>query len=248
MKIIFYYQTFSGLHNIINDNNNNVTHIHLSSIHFDENNIHLNDHPPNSQLFDNVWKELAIVSDKQRIKVILMIGGAGGAYTQLFSNFDKYYPMLFNLIKSYYFIEGVDLDIEEYVDSENIIYLIKQLKKDFGNNFIISMAPIQESLESNNSGMGGFIYKDLYEKVGNMIDYFNVQCYSDYSENSLTKMVTNGFPIEKINMGMMSFQYNQTIPKIIKNIMNKNKNFGGVFDWEYNNSVENWNHLIVGEL
>ena len=46
-KIIYYYQTFSGLQNLINDSNLVVTHIHLSSIHFgkDENNqkyIHLN--------------------------------------------------------------------------------------------------------------------------------------------------------------------------------------------------------------
>lgn len=48
MKIIYYYQIFYGLNNIINDPNTKVNHIHLSSVHFglDSNKqpyIHLND-------------------------------------------------------------------------------------------------------------------------------------------------------------------------------------------------------------
>lgn len=245
MKIIYYYQTFCGLNNIINDINNNVTHIHLSSIHFNTDMIHLNDNSPYSKIYDNLWKELETVSIQKNIKIILMIGGAGGAYEQLFENFEKYYKWLFNLINAKKnIIKGVDLDIEEVVDINMVIKLINRLKTDFGEKFIISMAPIESSMETDNEGMGGFIYKTLYNKVGKNIDYFNVQCYYDYSYNTFKNIIKNGYPEEKIVMGMMSYQFNPTIPIIIKNLRNEYKNFGGIFDWEYNDSVKNWNHLM----
>lgn len=244
MKIIYYYQTFCGLDKIINDPNNNVTHIHLSSIHFDPDEIHLNDNSPYNSKFNNLWNELNIVSCKKNIKIILMIGGAGGAFEQMFTNFDKYYKMLYDLIKNKKIIEGVDLDIEEEVDINNIIKLINRIRKDFGENFIISMAPIQSSLETDEPGLGGFIYKDLYNKLGNQINYFNVQCYYDFSELTFDTIINNGYPEEKINMGMMSYQYNKNVPYIIKDINVKYPKFGGVFDWEYSDAKSNWNHLI----
>ena len=61
-KIIYYYQTFCGLKDILSDNPN-VTHIHLSAFHFgtDENNhpyLHLNDFCPNNSKFNNVWSDI----------------------------------------------------------------------------------------------------------------------------------------------------------------------------------------------
>ena len=56
-KIIIYYQTFCSLDKILNRNSSkNITHIHLSSIHFgidDKNNkyIHLNDFSPFDKKF-----------------------------------------------------------------------------------------------------------------------------------------------------------------------------------------------------
>ena len=52
-KIIYYYQTFTGLTDILKGDSINVTHIHLSSIHFGSNDdgspyIHLNDNNPNA--------------------------------------------------------------------------------------------------------------------------------------------------------------------------------------------------------
>ena len=92
-RIIYYYQTFIPL-SLILFSNPFVTHIHLSSIHFGVNNdtspyIHLNDYPPNSSKFDNVWQNLKVARENN-IKNILMIGGAGGAYNYLFSNFEVF--------------------------------------------------------------------------------------------------------------------------------------------------------------
>ena len=69
---------------------------------------------------------------------------------------------------------GVDLDIEENVSLDNVKMLINRLNLDFGSNFIISMAPLAISLTEDTPGMGGFVYKDLYNsKEGKLITYFN---------------------------------------------------------------------------
>ena len=92
-KIIYYYQTFVGLQDILNENNK-VTHIHLSSFHFGTDNdnnpyIHLNDYSPDNYRFNKVWQDIEM-ADSMGIKIIIMFRGAGGAYTDLFKNFDVY--------------------------------------------------------------------------------------------------------------------------------------------------------------
>ena len=55
--------------------------------------------------------------------------------------------------------------------------------------------------------MGGFIYKDLYSsEVGKLIDYFNGQFYMDYSKGAYDIVVENGYPEEKVVMGMLMGQ------------------------------------------
>lgn len=237
--IILYYQTFTGLGSAVLTSA--LSHIHLSAVHFGVNPdktpyIHLNDNPPDNPIFDPVWKEMEEFARLGK-RVVLMVGGAGLAFDVLFSDFETYYPMLKETIESHSCITGVDLDIEEYVQLEDVKKLVTQLDKDFGKNFIISMAPVQSSLETNNPGMGGFVYNDLYKTPeGQRIDYFNGQFYGDYTCSALTKAVENGFPPEKIVMGMLSSQFNKTsesqIVKQLQLIEKKYPNFGGVFDWE----------------
>ena len=43
--------------------------------------------------FNQVWNQL-LIAKKYGIKTILMIGGAGTAYQQLFSNYNVFYPLL----------------------------------------------------------------------------------------------------------------------------------------------------------
>ena len=135
-KIIYYYQTFTGLKDILFPNTP-VTHIHLSAVHFGltTNNkpyIHLNDNTPNSSIFNNLWIEIK-KAQTLGIKVVLMVGGAGGAFQTLFSNFETYYNLLKEtLIK--YNLDGIDLDIEEEVSLENVKLLINKISIDFKNN------------------------------------------------------------------------------------------------------------------
>ena len=234
-RVIMYYQTFTSLKPILLKQSP-VTHIHVSSIHFGLDNknqpyIHLNNELPYSYIFDNVWKELEQAA-KDGIKIKLMVGGAGGGYASLFGDFKTYYPMLADLLRNKSFISGVDLDIEEPVSLENVKMLMSRIKEDFGNSLTLSMAPIQSSLEADEPGMGGFVYKDLLQSPeGKLIDYFNVQFYSDYSCDAFDRIVNNGYLPEMIVMGAMAGT--STSKEVTKTVQKYKENFGGVFVWEY---------------
>ena len=248
-RIMYYYQTFNGLDKILNKESS-VTHINLSSIHFgidvDSNKyIHLNDYEPTNKIFDKVWEQLN-VAKQLGIKIILMIGGAGGAFGDLFSDFNYYYSLLLNLLNEKSVITGIDLDIEESSSLDNVKMLIKKIKNDFPH-FEISLAPVQYALQNDSPGMGGFIYKDLYKSdEGKLIDYFNGQFYSDFSSDSYDQVIENGYPSDKIVIGMISSQDFTNVKKELGKIFSKYKDkFGGVFIWEYFDGPDNWSEDIA---
>ena len=236
-KIVYYYQTFTGLDNLLKNNCKTVTHINVSSIHFGKNEdntnyIHLNDNNPYNKCFDKLWEQCLEAS--KNCKIYLMVGGAGSAYGTLFSDFESYYKLLHDLLKSKPFISGVDLDIEELVNLEDIKMLMLRLKKDF-ENIELSMAPLDSSLSQDVPGMGGFVYKDLYNSnEGKLISHFNVQSYAEYSEDIFDSIVNNGYVPEKVVYGMISSQDVNEVINVIEKIYNKyGKKLGGVFNWEY---------------
>ena len=257
-KIIYYYQTFVGLDNLLNNNCKTITHINVSSLHFGKidktNYIHLNDNNPNDKCFDKLWDQCYNAS--KYCKIYLMIGGAGTAYETLFSDFESYYRLLYDFLKSKKFITGIDLDIEENVNLDNIKMFINKLKEDF-EYLEFSMAPLDSSLSQDITGMGGFIYKDLFtSKEGQLIDHFNVQSYNDYSIEIFDSIVKNGYPPEKIVYGMISSQDINNNINVIESIYKKyGSKFGGVFNWEYFDSPpsapknpEDWAKIMTSIL
>lgn len=236
-RVIFYYQTFNGLSAILKTNPD-VTHIHLSSIHFGteadgQPYIHLNNLYPDHSKFDQVWSDLD-KSTELGIKVLLMIGGAGGGYNTLFNNYEVAYEQLKQLLQRHPVITGVDLDIEESVNLLDVKRLIVDIRTDFPH-FLISMAPIQSSLQQDVPGMGGFVYKDLYcSPEGAYIDYFNGQFYSDFTEDAYEQVIKNGYPADKVVMGSISGSGNIDV---VQALSKKYPIFGGVFSWEYFNTV-----------
>jgi len=168
------------------------------------------------------------------INVILMIGGAGGAFINLFSDFDTYYPFLKSTIRQFPMISGVDLDIEESVSLDDVKGLIRRFKADFGSDFSISMAPMQYSLQTDEKGMGDFSYKTLFDSPeGKLIDYFNGQFYIDYSAPAYEDAVNNGYPPHQVVMGMVSGQDLEDAKEAILALCKKYPTFGGVYVWEY---------------
>jgi hypothetical protein len=241
-KIILYYQTFIGLKNIYNNKNNFVTHIHLSSIHFGNNNnksyIHLNNNNPYDKIYDNVWNDL-IECKKKGITNILMVGGAGGAFDYMFTNDNTYndcLQLLLELINNKKF-DGVDLDIEEFVGLDNVLKLIRDLDKKLPKEFLITMAPVSDYLMDNSNGMGGFKYTDILKSdIGNRISYLNGQFYD--SDNSLFSSVSDIYndcltyiPRDLLVIGVENVDndYYNELEKIIKS-----GKISGVFFWEYN--------------
>jgi len=248
MKTIYYYQTFVGLHKLMT-HLQDIDVINISSIHFDEDkngqkNIYLNDNLPDDKIFDQLWTETESCSN-QGVTIILMVGGAGGAYENLFKDFSTYYPMIKNLLESKPFIQGIDLDIEEEVTMPQVKMLIRKLKEDFGNSFILTMAPVSSSMDSISgdtfSNYSDFSYKELFSsEEGQMIEWFNVQCYYSFSYNTYKSIINNGYPPEKIVMGHESGQFTkETFQKAlnaVKKIVKEYPMMGGVYDWEYLNA------------
>ena len=247
-RIIYYYQTFIGLENILNKEKPDVTHIIVSSIHFgltsdNKPYIHLNDYPPYDPRFDKLWEQLEELNFRG-VKIMLMVGGAGGAYKQLFTeNYDTYKNLLLNLLYEKSFIEGIDFDVEETVTLDNIVKFICDIERKMDNeDFVYTMAPVMGAMISDEPGMGGFRYKDLLKtKAGKIINWFNVQSYYEFTEKIYDTIVLNGYDSSKIVLGMINSQFNsdnfQKCLNILQNISKKYKdNFGGVDIWEYTNS------------
>jgi chitinase len=248
-RIIYYYQTFVGLDKLLSQRPIPITHLHLSSIHFNyiDNTfiIHLNDHIPEDPIFNEVWNQTKQLSN-YGVKIVLMIGGAGGGFQQLFQYYDKYFPLLINMIRKYNWISGIDLDIEEIVYLSDVKKIIRDIYIEFGHSFIISMAPIQSSLSSDFPGMGGFIYKDLYNSTeGKLVHYFNTQAYFNYSLQTLQNIVNNGYEPNKIVLGTLSGQFTNNFElfiDILIKCIHQFPNWGGVYNWEYYTSPPDINN------
>lgn len=230
--------------------------LYLSSLHFGTPTpyLHLNDSDVNtlSDFFRDVQQrcEAAVCS----VEVRVMLGGAGGAYTVLFSDFDRYYKMLHDFLRKYPFIRGIDLDVEEELDINPkqalacIQKLVGRLHTDFATHrpsepathpFIISMAPVAFSLADDSVGMGGFVYKDLLQSsYGPMISQYNVQAYGSYDYNTYQSIVQNGFPPDRLVFGMLGDEFAQATPFAkamteLQRISKEYPNHKGVILWEY---------------
>lgn len=240
-KIIYYYQTLTDLSSVCIENTP-VSHIVLSSFHFGNNPdkspyIHLNNYPPTDSRFAKPWVQLKNAYMNYNIQIHIMLGGAGSAFQTMFSNYSTYYNLLLETILTYPFITGINLDVEEEVSLDNIKKLICDLKGDCGPNFTITMAPIQSALQTNQPGMGGFSYKDLYNSAeGKYISWFNGQFYFELLPSAFDECVENGYPASKVVFGMIQGQDFETAKKVVSEIKAKHPDFGGVYMWEYFNA------------
>lgn len=248
MRVIYYYQTFCGLKNL-----KGVTHIHLASIHFgyEEPNstpyIHLNDVDALDPSLDKVWNECREAKE-EGISIRLMIGGAGGGFTALFSNYKIFYPLLQDLLYRKSWIDGIDLDIEEIVCPDSVIKLVKDLDRDFPH-LALTFAPLASSLVGNGKGMGGFVYKDLLAKLEKPVEYFNVQAYG--SLDSLVPLfksiVKNGYSPSSIVLGTLSPLSSFDMDELVRQLVCIHKtfeDFGGTFIWEYCNAPPDWAEIV----
>lgn len=218
----------------------------VGAIHVNETpgEIRLNDDLPADAKFNQMWDELGTMQDAG-VNVIGMLGGAArGTFERLdLATFDTYYPHLRNMVAKYK-LDGLDLDVEEDMSLPGVINLIDQLKADFGDDFIITLAPVATALKGGRS-ISGFNYDELYAARGADIAWFNTQFYCGWGSLETTAgydaiMDYGVYPAEKVVAGTLTdpslcrgFVEVDTLAKTVKELSDKYPGFGGVMGWEY---------------
>ena len=225
--------------------------LYISSLHFGTDPstskpyLHLND--TDTDELEAFWQDVQRRCEKAvcRVEVRVMLGGAGGAYTTLFTDFDAYYELLHGFLQTHSFISGIDLDIEEQLHTDpkqalaRVQKLITRLHHAVAHPFAITMAPVASLLLDNSVGMGGFVYKDLAQSpCGQMISQYNVQAYGSYDYDTFHSIVQNGFAPEQLVFGMLGDEFEQATPFAsamteLQRITNTYPQHGGAILWEY---------------
>lgn len=259
-RLLYYAQTFPGataasLQRLVDARLPDVG-IYLSSLHIGEDPT---THKPYLHLNDaDVRDQTAFLSDVRtvcsggNIRVMAMLGGAGGAYTALFADFEPRYTLLRNFLLQNPWITGLDLDVEEALADDpdaalaNIRQLIRRLSVDMGDTFTLTMAPVAYALTSDSVGMGNFRYKALYATPeGQRIDWFNVQAYGCYDATTYAAMVAQGYSPNKLVFGMLGDLYEgatafgDAMTELESVVRAHPTDFGGVVLWEYGDTQVN---------
>ncbi|KAI1801889.1 glycoside hydrolase family 18 protein [Daldinia bambusicola] len=228
-----------------------VTHVLVAAIHIqDDATIHLNNLPPGDPMFDPVWSDAAQLQAKG-VTVMGMLGGAAaGSYRRLDGDdaeFEKFYAPLHDMIGNYN-LQGLDLDVEENFSLDGVVRLIDRLKKDFGDDFVISLAPVASALTEGGGNLSGFNYFDLEAQRGSAIAFYNAQFYYGWGDASSAadyeSILDDGFPAEKVVMGLVTDPSNGSgyvnlddEAPVLQELASENPRFGGVAGWEYFNSL-----------
>jgi hypothetical protein len=252
-RVVVYYQTqyqgstyFSPA--ALLDNNTRTTDVVVAAFHLNgDGSVHLNDDPPAASKFTQMWADLARMQSTG-VRVTAMVGGAAqGSFQRLDTQFDTYYPLLKNVITTYR-LDGVDLDVEESMSLAGMERLIDQLRTDFGDGFVITLAPVATAM-SGGGNLSGFNYEQLYRDRGGKISWFNIQFYNGWGSIANTSgydaIVNRGLiPPQKLVAGAVTNPGNgsgyvdvTTLSNVLKSLVAEHQDFGGVDGWEYFNSL-----------
>lgn len=243
---------------LINEKGIALTHLIVCSFHVNAGSIiHLNDYPPDHPRFSTLWNE-TVVMKEAGVKVMGMIGGAApGSFSTLTldatddATFEFYYGQVYNLIKQYE-LQGMDLDVEQSMTQSGITRLVNRLNTDFGDDFIITLAPVASALEDGGN-LSGFDYKSLASAAIapsglGMIDFLNAQFYSGFASMAtpadFERVVDNGWDPALVLAGQLTSPNNgggytsiPTLNQTVIELLKKYGTIGGIMGWEYFNSV-----------
>lgn len=234
-----------------------LTHLIVSSFHLGTSDgvIHLNDLHVDDHVFNTLWNE-TLIMQMAGVKVMGMIGGAakGSFNTTTLDNPDKagfehYYGQVADVIRRYQ-LDGLDLDVEEPMSRRGIARLVNRLNYDFGDDFIITAAPVASALDGRRH-LSGFDYKELVSDTmawltngRTMMDFMNTQFYSGFGNldepESFEACVKHGWAPEMIVAGQLTYPNKgkeptsfEVLNNTITSLVNKYGRIGGVMGWEY---------------
>lgn len=230
-----------------------ATHIIIAAIHINEdpNKLTLNDDPPDSPRFDPLWADVRRIQDAGTLVMGMLGGAARGSFTRLDgsqADFESYYAPLCDLIRRRR-LDGLDLDVEEEMSLPGIVRLIDRLHADFGEGFLITLAPVATALVAGLPHLSGFSYRLLEEQRGSKIAWYNTQFYNGWSFAELPVaydlIVAQGWRPDKVVVGLLTNPKNgsrgyipfNTASIVLSQILHRYPTFGGVMGWEYFNSL-----------
>jgi chitinase len=252
-RVAVYYQTqFDGSRYVsplaLVSNATRTSDLIVGAFHLQgDGTVHLNDDPPADPRFATMWSEVAAMQ-AQGVRIEAMVGGAAaGSFARLDTQFDVYYPILKGIIDSYH-LDGVDLDVEEKMSIAGLERLIRRLRADYGDGFVITMAPVAAELRRTAS-LSGIDYEQLYRDLGGSISWFNVQFYNRYGSLATTRdyeavVARKLVPAQKLVAGMLSNASNggsgfvdvPTMQATLAGLLAAHPELGGADSWEYFNS------------
>lgn len=262
-RLVIYYQTTHddngnpvSMLPLITEKGIALTHLIVCSFHINAGGvIHLNDYPPDDPLFYTVWNE-TIVMQQAGVKVMGMVGGAasGSFTTQTLDGddaaFEYYYGQLHDVI-SQYGLQGMDLDVEQSMSQSGIQRLVSRLYLDFGDDFIVTLAPVASAMRDG-SNLSGFDYYTLASETvtaagTSMVDFYNVQFYSGFGTMASTadfeSLVNHGWDPSVIVAGQLTNPSNgggytttSALNQTVISLMAEYGTIGGIMGWEYFNS------------
>ncbi|KAI5863043.1 glycoside hydrolase superfamily [Durotheca rogersii] len=229
-----------------------VTHVLVGAIHIvdEDGGIRLNDYPPENPFFDGVWADVAQLQ-AAGVTVMGMLGGAArGSFRRLDGDdaqFERYYGPLRDFVGTYN-LQGLDLDVEEAMSLGGVVRLIDRLKADFGDGFVVSLAPVASALTAGGGNLSGFDYGELEASRGGRIAFYNAQFYFGWGDASRAAdyeaILDDGFPAAKVVMGVLTSPANgngyvslSRHAPVLAELAAENPAFGGVAGWEYFNSL-----------
>ncbi|TQN70070.1 Chitinase 2 [Colletotrichum shisoi] len=258
-RVITYYQTHHtpdgkpiSILPLLTQPGISVTHVILAAIHINDDcdDLTLNDHAPDDPRFLTLWAELRVLQ-ASGIKVLGMLGGAArGSYERLDGDearFEEYYVPLRDMLRTHG-LDGIDLDVEEAMSLGGVIRLIDRIRQDFGNDFIITLAPVAAALLNPDSNLSGFDYEALEVMRGREIAWYNAQFYCGWGDCSSPVMyemiLAKGWSPEKVVMGLVTNPENgggwvpwEMLGAVLLALRGRYARFGGVMGWEYFNSL-----------
>lgn len=230
--------------------NTKATHVIIAAIHLNSlDSITLNDDPYDSSKNEPLWNEVRTLQHAG-MKVLGMLGGAHqGSFTKLdgdIESFEAHYKLLHHMI-AWVGFDGLDLDVEEAISLAAIIRLIDRLKLDFGQESLITLAPVATAMRGQQN-LSGFDYEVLEKAFSAKIAWYNTQFYCGWgcmdSTSDYEKIVARGWPANKIVVGLVTNPENCTgwvpdksLRKTLTALKKKYPDFGGVMGWEYFNSM-----------
>ncbi|EMC93193.1 glycoside hydrolase family 18 protein [Baudoinia panamericana UAMH 10762] len=267
-RMVNYVQTFHDVNGNPLDltqlltQNTQITHVNLAALHVTGTvgELNLNDNGINDTYWDTMWSNVTTLQNGG-IKVLMMIGGAAqGSYKTLCGSsvpatvqMDYYGPLRDSL--RYHNLDGVDLDIEESVDVSCALALLKQFDADFGDDFIMTMAPVAACMipSYQNNGLSGFSYFTLDSEAtdsnrpnGKLVNWYNAQFYNGWGDASTQVFYNNiisegGWSPDRIVMGVLDssndggsgFVGLSTLQGVIQQLRANYDNFGCAVGWEY---------------